>query len=129
MLMCILLWCGCCVFLAYNDFFLMNILHFCYFNSLYGCVWYASVLWLYFVWSPYEVHDFENNVCNNMYEHAFCMHAIMDMYVCMDNVRTCMDVWLTFLSLKRNMHYNKLQWRGNISNDMVQTNKSFERIK
>ena len=62
------------------------------------------MIWLCFVCSPFEVHDFRICVCNNMYEHVFGMYAMV-----------CMDVNFIYLFLlQRNIDYNKLHWHENL---------------
>ena len=47
-----------------------------------------------------KVHDFMNCVCNNMYEHGFCIYVMV-----------CMDID-SFLLPKRNINHNKLHMDG-----------------
>ena len=70
-----------------------------------------------FVWSPYEVHDFMIRVCNSVYEHVLCLHAMV-----------CMDIDYLLL-LKRIIVTINYIGMGKISDDRVQINRMFKRIK
>ena len=121
-----LLWSRFCVFVsAHIQFFFWWIhLHFCNaygvwdFSCWYCCLWYASVMWLSCVWRLFEVHDFGNHSCNNMYEHGFCMYAMI-----------CMALKLCFYYLRGTHATVNSIGTGIISNDRVQRNKLCWRIK